>query len=71
MLWGVHSSFEAMKLPESAGIGSVVSGLQFAVLSIILLIAGIALMIFGGIRMHRDSKKKRQELSNESVPGTQ
>lgn len=58
--WGVSSSFSAVKMNDSAGIGAVGAGgiekaLIFAVLVLLTGLVGMILLVIGGIKGYRHS----------------
>lgn len=56
-VWNIYGSFDALKSAESAGIGSVSSGIQNALFSTIFGLigsaAGIILILVGGFKAYR------------------
>ncbi len=56
VLGGIFSSFQALRFNESAGIGAVGGGLQFALLAVILFIVGLLFMVFGGLKLYRGKR---------------
>lgn len=59
--WGISSSFSALKMNESAGIGAVGAGIYTAlVLNIIFVLTGLVgmiLLVIGGIKGYKDSRQ--------------
>ena len=56
---GIFGSFEALKSSESAGIGAVGDGIQFALVSNILFFVGILVLLFGCIKLYRDKRASK------------
>ena len=56
---GIFSSFQALKSNESAGIGSVGFGLQFALFSNILFFVGLIVLIVGCVKLYRDKRASK------------
>lgn len=59
--WGISSSFSAIKMNESAGIGTVGAGgiekaLIFTVLFLFTGLVGMILLVIGGIKGYRHSR---------------
>ena len=58
--WGISSSFAALKMNESAGIGAVGDGIQTALIFNILFLftslVGMILLVIGGIKGYRHSR---------------
>ena len=54
MIWGIHNAFDALRTNETAGIGQVGVGIETAlistVVSIIGIIIGLVLIIFGIVK---------------------
>jgi biopolymer transport protein ExbB/TolQ len=61
-LWGVFSSFDALKTNESAGIGAVGGGIEkalfFTVFFLITGLAGFVILIIGIFKMRRFKSPK-------------
>lgn len=55
---GIFLSFQALKFNESAGIGAVGSGIQFALVSNIVFFVGLLILIVGLVKFYRDRKSK-------------
>lgn len=60
VVWGMSSSFAALKTNESAGLGAVSSGIYTALIFNILFLVtgliGIIVSVIGGIKGYRQSK---------------
>ena len=56
---GIFGSFQALKSNESAGIGAVGFGIQFALVSNILFFAGLLVLVFGCIKLYRDKRARK------------
>ena len=56
---GIYSSFQAMKANESAGIGAVGSGLQFALVSNILVFLGLAILAIGLVKFFKEKNRPK------------
>ena len=60
VIWGISSSFSALKTNESAGIGAVGDGIYMALIfNIIFVLTGLVGMIFlviGGIKGYKHSR---------------
>ena len=59
-VWGIYSSFDALKTIETTGISSVSVGIENAlfwtVFSVIGCVIGLIIIIIGGIKTYRQSK---------------
>ncbi len=55
---GIFLSFQALKTNESAGIGAVGSGIQFALISNIVFFVGLLILIVGLVKFYRDRKSR-------------
>ena len=61
-IWGISSSFDALKTNESAGIGAVGGGIEkaffFTVFFLITGLAGFVILIIGILKMRRSKSAK-------------
>lgn len=58
IVWGIYSSFAALKTNETAGISAVSAGIKFALWSNVLIFAGIIFVVAGAIKLYKDTKNK-------------
>ena len=56
---GIYSSFRAMEFSESSGIGAVGSGVVFALVSNILIFAGLAILTVGLVKFYREKNRPK------------
>lgn len=60
VIWGISSSFSALEMNESAGIGAVGNGIYMALIFNILFVftslVGMILLVIGGIKGYKHSR---------------
>jgi hypothetical protein len=56
IVFGIYSSFAALKTSESAGIGAVSGSIEFALLSSIFIFVGFIFVIIGVVKLYKNSK---------------